>query len=138
MILMLTPAISSAYDVGSGLDEALQQIFYHTGEQSNHVSQHDATDPQPISESAAAEGPVRLARFSYVHGSVTWRASDTGDWSSATLNMPIQEGPRFGSQTQAAQKSSSMTAASSASATAPSLSSKPYTATPMVNSPKLA
>ena len=37
-------------------------------------------------------GPVRLARFSYVHGSVTWRPFATADWSPAGVNLPLRQG----------------------------------------------
>jgi hypothetical protein len=51
--------------------------------------------PPPDSAStqdAANVGPVRLARFSYVDGDVTWRPSSTDDWSSAGVNIPLREG----------------------------------------------
>src|SRR5206468_7141818 len=39
-----------------------------------------------------ANGPVRLARFAYVSGSVNWRADNSMDWSKATTNLPIRQG----------------------------------------------
>ncbi len=39
-----------------------------------------------------SEGPVRMARFAYVTGKVTWRDGDTGNWSQATVNMPLHQG----------------------------------------------
>jgi hypothetical protein len=43
----------------------------------------------------AAEGPVRLARFSYVSGDVTWRGDAQADWSAATLNLPLRQGAQI-------------------------------------------
>jgi len=40
-------------------------------------------------------GPVRLARFAFVSGSVTWRASDSDEWSKATINLPIRQGAQI-------------------------------------------
>ncbi|HWA83887.1 MAG TPA: DUF6600 domain-containing protein [Fimbriimonadaceae bacterium] len=40
----------------------------------------------------ADAGPVRLARFSYLSGPVTWRPADSGDWSRATMNLPLRQG----------------------------------------------
>src|SRR5262249_34723597 len=37
-------------------------------------------------------GPVRLARFSYVSGEVSWRPEEEGDWSDARVNLPIRQG----------------------------------------------
>ena len=35
---------------------------------------------------------MRLARFSYVHGSITWRPSADADWSPAGVNLPLRQG----------------------------------------------
>src|SRR5579871_1954926 len=40
----------------------------------------------------ANTGPVRMARFSLVTGSVTWRADSGLDWSPAAINLPIRQG----------------------------------------------
>jgi hypothetical protein len=47
------------------------------------------------SGSPASQGPVRLARFSYVEGNVTWRPTDQDDWSKATVNLPIRQGAQI-------------------------------------------
>ena len=44
---------------------------------------------------AAEEGPVRLARFSYIQGNVTWRADDTAEWSVGTTNLPLRQGAQI-------------------------------------------
>jgi len=47
------------------------------------------------SDSSASQGPVRLARFSYVEGNVTWRPTDQDDWSNASVNLPIRQGAQI-------------------------------------------
>lgn len=53
--------------------------------------------PDTVSPAGTQEnlGPVRLARFSYVQGNVTWRTDENTDWSSATLNMPLRQGAQI-------------------------------------------
>src|SRR5579863_3195271 len=41
---------------------------------------------------AQNEGPVRMARISYVTGKVSWRPDGTVGWSRANLNMPLRQG----------------------------------------------
>jgi hypothetical protein len=38
------------------------------------------------------EGPVRLTRFAYVQGDVTWRPDSSASWSKATNNLPLRQG----------------------------------------------
>ncbi len=40
-------------------------------------------------------GPVRLARFSYVSGNVTWHYGDDDSWTDATRNMPLRQGAQI-------------------------------------------
>ena len=49
------------------------------------------TDPP----AEASNGPVRLARFSYIQGNVTWRGADGDDWAGAALNMPLRQGAQI-------------------------------------------
>ena len=37
-------------------------------------------------------GPVRLARFSFLQGAVSWREDADSPWTPATINMPLREG----------------------------------------------
>lgn len=37
-------------------------------------------------------GPIRLARFSFVQGNVTWRMNDGAAWSLASVNLPLRQG----------------------------------------------
>ncbi len=46
----------------------------------------------PASSSGVSAGPIRLARFSYVKGNVTWRPSEGAAWSPASVNLPIRQG----------------------------------------------
>jgi len=48
----------------------------------------NAGQPSP----SVGAGPIRLARFSYVKGNVTWRTSDGAAWSPASVNLPIRQG----------------------------------------------
>ena len=49
-----------------------------------------AADSAPAASANA--GPVRLARFSLVEGSVTWRSDADTDWADAVVNLPLREG----------------------------------------------
>lgn len=40
-------------------------------------------------------GPVRMARFSYLSGNVTWRNGTDTDWSAAVRNMPLHQGAQI-------------------------------------------
>ncbi len=40
----------------------------------------------------AGAGPIRLARFSFVQGNVTWRTNDSAAWSLASVNLPLRQG----------------------------------------------
>src|SRR5579862_6612845 len=46
----------------------------------------------PVPSPGSATGPVRLARFAYVHGSVSWRPDSSEQWAQAVDNLPIREG----------------------------------------------
>ncbi len=63
---------------------------YQIGEQNGQNPDQNNPDASPTTDTNA--GPVRLARFSYVNGNVTWRPDDTQDWSAAVNNLPIREG----------------------------------------------
>ena len=51
--------------------------------------------PVPVRGGHGKAGPIRLARFSYVHGNVTWRANDDDAWSPAPLNLPLRQGAQI-------------------------------------------
>ncbi len=68
---------------------------YRTTENKDTADLNPAPPPQDKAADAGdlkSQGPVRLARFAYVSGNVTWRATSSGDWSQATHNMPLRQG----------------------------------------------
>ena len=75
---------------------SIAAFAYRVNESSSFNSPTEDTVASAIDDStsadASADGPVRLARFSYISGNVTWRASETDAWSTATINLPVREG----------------------------------------------
>ena len=59
----------------------------------NGASRKEFTD-NPVASKENA-GPVRLARFSYLSGDVTWRGDDAGEWSAASQNLPMRQGAQI-------------------------------------------
>lgn len=53
-----------------------------------------APSEQPAPD-RGGDGPIRMARISYVDGDVMWRPGDDVDWSGAASNMPLREGAEF-------------------------------------------
>ncbi len=60
-----------------------------------YATREDGSQTSAIGHGNAEEGPVRLARFSYVQGNVTWRPDDGAEWSSATVNLPLRQGAQI-------------------------------------------
>jgi len=60
------------------------------------IDRRDPIEADPLATASnadtAATGPVRLARFSFVGGNVTWRADSADEWSKAAINLPIRQG----------------------------------------------
>src|SRR5579871_298772 len=58
------------------------------------------SDSAPLDSAAGADsadnGPVRMARFSYVSGEVTWRGDGMDSWAPGALNMPLRQGAQIG------------------------------------------
>ena len=89
-VLLTHPDTSTAQEPGSD-----------NGYRTTESTTLDVTGADPgysVSASASAdkgdlrsEGPVRMARFAYVSGNVTWRDGPTGEWSQATVNLPIRQ-----------------------------------------------
>ena len=90
---------SFALRVG-GLTLALALVFASTASaQSSAPSagQYSITEgsfdaPLSAPDAKPQTGPVRLARFSFVEGNVTWRANSTLDWTEGSINLPLQQG----------------------------------------------
>ncbi|HZT41791.1 MAG TPA: DUF6600 domain-containing protein [Chthonomonadaceae bacterium] len=58
---------------------------------SETVAPDDAVQSNP-----ADSGPVRMARFSYVSGDVTWRGDGMDSWTPGAMNMPLRQGAQIG------------------------------------------
>src|SRR5690349_16270081 len=52
---------------------------------------HVSEDYKPDAETANA-GPVRIARISYLKGSVSWRPDGDQSWADASMNLPLRQG----------------------------------------------
>lgn len=67
---------------------------YRTGENTPRNDQpfvDDAQEDAPARD-PSKEGPVRMARFAYIKGDVTWRPDSSANWSKATNNLPLRQG----------------------------------------------
>lgn len=56
---------------------------------SYEVTENSVGNPEVAKENA---GPVRMARFSFVKGTVKMRPTNSVDWSQAYVNQPIRQG----------------------------------------------
>ncbi|HWD41848.1 MAG TPA: DUF6600 domain-containing protein [Fimbriimonas sp.] len=55
-----------------------------------HVSEDYRPDAQ-----TANDGPVRIARISYLKGSVSWRPDGDQSWADASMNLPLRQGAQI-------------------------------------------
>ncbi|HEY6389043.1 MAG TPA: DUF6600 domain-containing protein [Candidatus Acidoferrum sp.] len=62
-------------------------------DQANQPNQPDSTDPSVQSD--ANDPPTRVARISYLDGSVSLQPGGTGDWGSAARNRPMTVGDKI-------------------------------------------
>ena len=46
-------------------------------------------------DASTPSGPVRMARFSYIEGNVTWRGGDDGTWAPGAQNFPLRQGAQL-------------------------------------------
>jgi len=88
--LTLAP-LAPAFSAGQALRRFVQRTSYQIGED-NRPGAADSTGDLSQPSSSVGAGPIRLARFSYVQGNVTWRTSDGAAWSPASVNLPIRQG----------------------------------------------
>jgi len=90
--------LTTSTSMSTRADDASQQAGYHVGEPSDDVdimtTTTDNTDAA-ITGDDAQNGPVRMARFSYIEGNVSWRPDSTSDWSDATVNLPLRQGAQI-------------------------------------------
>ncbi len=60
------------------------------------ADQAQAAPPAPVEPAqpapSAGEGPIRMARVSYIDGGLIWRPGDDVDWSDAGTNLPLRQG----------------------------------------------
>ena len=92
LVVGLAPA---AHVQAQDADQGDSVSSYRTGENTPHNDQpFNDNDPQATSRPTdpKTQGPVRMARFAYVHGNVTWRPDSTASWSKATNNLPLRQG----------------------------------------------
>ncbi|MCW3096809.1 MAG: FecR family protein [Chthonomonadaceae bacterium] len=87
----LLPAVhAQAQDADQG--DAISS--YRTGENTPLKNQPFTDDAQADAPARdpKTEGPVRMARFAYIKGDVTWRPDSSASWSKATNNLPLRQG----------------------------------------------
>ncbi len=91
MVLQTAVGIAAANDYNNTTDFNSASVSgYRVGETPDSPSTSANTD-----SASSQDGPVRLARFSYVQGNVTWRGSDDDTWATATINQPIRQGAQI-------------------------------------------
>ena len=91
--LMVMPVVLSGAQTDYGASSG-----YHINQSSPNAATQDSVNQTPNSSaptSSVNSGPVRLARFSYVDGNIVWRSQSGGDWTPATINMPIRQGAQI-------------------------------------------
>ncbi len=69
-------------------------LFARADEDTNPSFDNQENSPfsQPAADSNDNNGPVRMARFTYTHGDVSWRSDSSLAWSIASVNLPIRQG----------------------------------------------
>ncbi len=81
-----------------GLAQGTEDRGYSVNEEGRTQGADPVGDAGRLPQAEAAqnsEGPVRLARFSYVKGNVTWRTDDKAEWSTASVNLPLRQGAQI-------------------------------------------
>src|SRR3569833_259825 len=96
--------VASALLVGYGstptrADDYTQPAGYHVGEPSDDIDTTAATMDSNTDAGAAGDetenGPVRMARFSYISGNVSWRPDENSEWPDAQVNIPLRQGAQI-------------------------------------------
>ncbi|CCW34984.1 FecR family protein [Chthonomonas calidirosea] len=88
--LLMAVAFTLLSRVGFAQDDGQGYRIQENGSSTFTPSTPSETTLSPSQQNEA--GAVRLARFSYVEGNVTWRPSTSADWSYASVNLPIRQG----------------------------------------------
>ena len=89
--LALLP-MAPAFSAGGPLRQFALRDSYQIGEGGRPSAAANQANPSLSPSADSSAGPIRLARFSYVKGNVTWRMGDGEAWSAATVNLPIRQG----------------------------------------------
>ena len=83
----------------SGMARAQDGDTYAVGDEGTRPIQNNPADQptenEPTDANAPAQGPVRLARFSYIEGNVTWREDENSAWTDAGINLPVRQGAQI-------------------------------------------
>jgi uncharacterized membrane protein YgcG len=66
-----------------------QDTGYRTTEEATPVP---PANPAADNGQLTNQGPVRMARFGFLNGNVSWKAAGSTDWTPASINQPIREG----------------------------------------------
>src|ERR1051325_7367692 len=88
-LLPILPALAQEADPGDP-DSTYRTEDYSPPRDPSRIG----SDPNltPETTDPKAEGPVRMARFAYVQGNVSWRPDGNSEWSKATTNLPLRQG----------------------------------------------
>ena len=96
-------ALGLALTLGaSGAARAQDGDSYAVGDEGTRPAQTTPADPadapainENADANAQAQGPVRLARFAYIQGNVTWREDESAAWADAGVNLPVRQGAQI-------------------------------------------
>ena len=86
----------------SGMARAQDGDTYSVGDDAvrpaqnnNQANVDDLNQSEPGDAATQAQGPVRLARFAYIEGNVTWREDESATWTDASVNLPVRQGAQI-------------------------------------------
>ena len=93
-------ALGLALTLGaSGAARAQDGDSYAVGDEGTRPAQtrsdNNTLENEPADANAQAQGPVRLARFSFIEGTVTWREDESAAWTDAGVNLPVRQGAQI-------------------------------------------
>ena len=91
VLLVIAPLLALGTQCLAG-SQAFMVAGYHVNEDSDYSTPSTDVGTRSSNDFSAGQGPVRLARFSFVQGNVTCRTSESDQWSAAAVNLPLREG----------------------------------------------
>ena len=65
------------------------------GRVNHQIATQDPGAPDDIQNQEGADPPSRVARISFLDGSVSMQPGGTGDWGSASINRPVTIGDKL-------------------------------------------